>query len=379
MKNYFDYPLAISCLLLTAFGLVMIYDASVVLASRDFHDPLFFLKNQLVWVLGGLVMGFLTSQIDFHFWQKTAKIWFIATLACLLIVLIPGISQETYGAKRRLNLPINFPVVGIIGFQPSELAKFTLIAYLASFLTKSLENLKKSKNWRRDLLNKFFTRFLPFGIILGIPIILIYPEPDLGTSIVLSLSAVSMFIFFGSSLWEGLTVIISGVVLGLLFIFSSDYRRTRFLSFLNPSASIQVEGYHLNQALIAVGSGGLLGLGLGASRQKFLYLPEVMTDSIIAVVGEELGLLGTVIVLVLLAIIIYRGTEIVKKTKDPFGCLLAFGIVAVLAIQTFLNLGSMLGLTPLTGVPLPFVSYGGSNILILLFSIGVLLNISKGE
>ena len=376
-KKGMDWVLALLVLVLTGFGLIFIYDASVVLASRDFNDPLFFLKNQLVWVLAGVVLGAVVSQIDYHFWQKTGKIWLVITFVCLILVLIPALSQETYGARRRLNLPFSLPVVGTVGFQPSEMAKFTLIIYLASFLTKVSSQIKKTKSLRQNFLNTFITRFLPFVAILGIAVLLIMKEPDLGTSMVLSFSALLLYVFSGAGMVESLTLIFGGAVLGLSFILLSEYRQVRFFSFLNPEANKLIEGYHINQSLIALGSGGLFGVGLGASRQKFQYLPEVTTDSIIAVVGEELGFLGTMLVVLLLLFIVYRGLLVVKKAKDKYGQLLSFGIISIIMIQSFLNLGSMLALIPLTGVPLPFVSYGGSNMLILLLGVGVLLNISK--
>jgi len=378
-KKGMDWVLALLVLVLTGFGLIFIYDASVVLASRDFNDPLFFLKNQLVWVLAGVVLGAVVSQIDYHFWQKTGKIWLVITFVCLILVLIPALSQETYGARRRLNLPFSLPVVGTVGFQPSEMAKFTLIIYLASFLTKVSSQIKKTKSLRQNFLNTFITRFLPFVAILGIAVLLIMKEPDLGTSMVLSFSALLLYVFSGAGMVESLTLIFGGAVLGLSFILLSEYRQVRFFSFLNPEANKLIEGYHINQSLIALGSGGLFGLGLGASRQKFQYLPEVTTDSIIAVVGEELGFLGTMLVILLLLFIVYRGLLVVKKAKDKYGQLLSFGIISIIMIQSFLNLGSMLALIPLTGVPLPFVSYGGSNMLILLLGVGVLLNISKSK
>ena len=378
-KKGMDWVLALLVLVLTGFGLIFIYDASVVLASRDFNDPLFFLKNQLVWVLAGVVLGAVVSQIDYHFWQKTGKIWLVITFVCLILVLIPALSQETYGARRRLNLPFSLPVVGTVGFQPSEMAKFTLIIYLASFLTKVSSQIKKTKSLRQNFLNTFITRFLPFVAILGIAVLLIMKEPDLGTSMVLSFSALLLYVFSGAGMVESLTLIFGGAVLGLSFILLSEYRQVRFFSFLNPEANKLIEGYHINQSLIALGSGGLFGLGLGASRQKFQYLPEVTTDSIIAVVGEELGFLGTMLVVLLLLFIVYRGLLVVKKAKDKYGQLLSFGIISIIMIQSFLNLGSMLALIPLTGVPLPFVSYGGSNMLILLLGVGGLLNISKSK
>ena len=376
-KKGMDWVLALLVLVLTGFGLIFIYDASVVLASRDFNDPLFFLKNQLVWVSAGVILGAIFSQIDYHFWQKTSKIWLVVTFVCLVLVLIPALGQETYGARRRLNLPFSLPVVGTVGFQPSEMAKFTLIIYLASFLTKVSSQIKKTKSLRQNFLNTFFTRFLPFVAILGIAVLLIMREPDLGTSMVLSFGALLLYIFSGAGLAESLTLVLGGAITGLVFIFTSGYRRERFFSFLNPEANKLIEGYHINQSLIALGSGGLFGLGLGASRQKFQYLPEVTTDSIIAVVGEELGFLGTMLVVLLLLFIVYRGLLVVKRAPDGYGRLLSFGIISIIMIQSFLNLGSMLALIPLTGVPLPFVSYGGSNMLILLLGVGVLLNISK--
>lgn len=372
----FDYSLALACLVLTAFGIVMIYDASVVLAATEFNDSLFFFKNQIVWVIAGGILALFFSQVDYHFWQRYAKLFFVATLVSLLLVVIPFFSQQTYGARRRLNLPFNIPVVGTIGFQPSEIVKFTLIAYLASIFSKPRDDKKKTRR-PASFLDKLSDRTLPFVAVLGVVIFFIMKQPDLGTTVVVGATATLLYIFSGAGFFESFILFVGGILAAGIFVISSSYRRSRLLSFLNPSADTLGISYHINQALIALGSGGLFGLGLGFSRQKYQYLPEVTTDSIFAIIGEELGFIGTFLTIVALIFIVYRGIEIVRKTKDPFGRLLSFGIVSTLAVQTFLNLGSMVAIIPLTGVPLPFVSYGGSNMLVMLLSVGVLLNISK--
>lgn len=367
----FDYILALLVLGLTFFGIIMIYDTSVVVAHEVFNDRFWFLKNQSIWALIGIFLGVVTSKIDYHWWRKLAKPLIVVSIIALVLVLLPGFSGEIYGARRRLVIPTGVSALAHLNLQPSELAKLSLVIYLAAILTPSLPPSRSSL--------RVFSKLTPFALVVGILAGLVIVEPDLGTSIIIGGIGLLMYFISGANLLEVFLLLGIAILGATTFAFSSEYRRNRLLSFLNPGQDLQGISYHINQALIALGSGGLLGLGLGHSRQKFQYLPEAATDSIFAVIGEELGFIGASLVVVVFIFIILRGMRISEKAPDEFGKLLAFGIVAMIALQTLLNLGSMVALTPLTGVPLPFISYGGSSLTILLVAVGILLNISQAR
>lgn len=346
---------------LTIFGVAMVYDASAVFAFEDFGDKFFFLKRQSIWAGLGLILGFIVSFIDYHHWKKLAKVGIVASAIFLALVLLPGFSSEIYGARRRLSLPINIPLIEQISFQPSEFAKLSLILFLASFLNDKT-------GMRRAMIAVFLITV--FGGLVML-------EPDLGTT--LNMVGASMITLFLSPVSLFFTFLVTTVMggAGAILAFSSEYRRNRLLSFVNPSVDKLGISYHINQVLIALGSGGLFGLGLGYSRQKYQYLPEVVTDSIFAVIGEELGFAGAALVVAVLFLLVWRGLNIAENSPDLFGKLLAGGITALIGLQIVLNLGSMVTLVPLTGLPLPFISYGRSSLVINLVETGILLNISR--
>lgn len=356
-----DHLLAGVVLLLSLFGLVMIYDTSVVLAFEQFGDKHWFLKNQAVWLIIGIVGGYVASQIDYHFWQKLAFPLLVTTLLMLLLVLLPWFSSEIYGARTRLAFPLGIPFLSHLNIQPSELAKLTLVIYFAALFTKHK------------------TRVLQFLSVMGLVIGLVMLEPDLGNGLLIAASSLMVYFASGANILELAGVIAIGALAAIGLAFSSEYRRDRLFSFLYPSQDPLGISYQINQILIALGSGGLLGLGLGHSRQKFQYLPEVTTDSIFAIIGEELGLVGALMICGLLFVVIWRGIKVWEEAKDEFGQMLAAGITGIIGFQTLVNLGGMTGLLPLTGVPLPFISYGGSSLTITLVSVGILLNISRRQ
>ncbi|MBU0708423.1 putative lipid II flippase FtsW [Patescibacteria group bacterium] len=357
-----DLLLALLVVGLTVFGVAMVYDTSVVLAHDQFGDKYFFLKRQSIWAFLGLLGGSIVSLINYHHWQKLAKIGLVVSVILLILVLLPGFGSEIYGAKRRLALPINVPFVEQIAFQPSEFAKLAVILFLATWLS-TLPSVREV--------------FLIFFGIMGLVGGLIILEPDLGTTLTLVGAGIITLFLSPVSLWQIAVTGISFALAGVFFTFSSEYRRDRLFSFLYPNVDRLGISYHINQVLIALGSGGILGLGLGYSRQKYQYLPEVMTDSIFAVIGEELGFLGTLVIVCVLFVIVWRGFKCAEEAQDLYGRLLAGGITALVGLQIVLNLGSMVALTPLTGMPLPFISYGRSSLVINLVEMGILLNISR--
>ena len=336
---------------LTVFGLVMVGNASVVEAYRDFGDKLYYLKLQLQWAGLGLFLFFLASFFPYRRLKVLAAPLMVFTLFSLVAVLIPSLGTQALGARRWLG-------VGSWRFQPAELTKFSFALYLAAFLS----NKKK---------------ILPFLVLLGLLVFLIMLEPDLGTTVIVIISGLIVYFVSGAPLWliGGLGIL--GVLGGLGLIFFSSYRKERLLTFLNPTRDPLGASYHIRQILIALGSGGLFGLGLGQSRQKYEYLPAVTTDSIFAVIAEETGFVGAFLVILTFLVLIWRGFKIAKEAPDAFGRLLAIGIISWLGLQALVNLAAMVALVPLTGIPLPFISYGGSSLVLALTGAGILLNISK--
>ncbi|MCL5411687.1 MAG: putative lipid II flippase FtsW [Patescibacteria group bacterium] len=346
-----DFFLAATALGLVIFGVVMVYDASVVSAYRDFADKYYYLKNQLVWLVLGLIALVVVSQIDYHLWERLSPLLLFGALVLLLAVLIPGLGVKAYGAQRWLQL-------GPVRLQPSEMIKLGYILYLSAWLSRKI-------------------KLVPFLVVTGFLIGIVLIQKDLGTATIIGSIGFATYFISGASLWQFSLLLPAAAVGGGFFILSSSYRAKRLFTFLDPTKDPLGSSYHINQVLIALGSGGLLGLGLGESRQKYEYLPEVTTDSIFAVIGEELGFIGAIILISIFILLIYRGFKIAQKAPDKFGQLVAGGITSWIAAQAFINLAAMAALIPLTGVPLPFISYGGSALVTTMIGVGILLNISK--
>jgi len=354
-----DYILALTIFLLCLFGIVMISSASIVTSQERFGSNYYYASHQLISLVIGLILMVITSFIDYRFWKKISLTMFLATLVLLIAVFIPGIGQAFGGAHRWIGL-------GPILFQPSEIVKLTFIIYLASWLERKGEGI-------RD----FSVGFLPFIVLMTVLGFLIMSQPDLGTLSVIIGTAVIVFFLAGARSYHLLLGGMSVLVLLGILIKAAPYRLQRFLVFLNPKEQTLGAAYHINQALIAVGSGGLWGLGFGGSKQKYLYLPQAYSDSIFAIIAEELGFVRSLLVLAVFIFLAVRGYRIVKFAPDVFSRLLAAGIVTWIILQTFINIAAMLNLVPLTGVPLPFVSFGGSSLIVTLAAVGILLNISK--
>ena len=350
-KSSFDWSLFFLVAGLTFFGVLMVYNASVVEAYRVFGDKYYYLKNQALWVLIGFFIMVVVSKVDYRVLKKISGPLFLMNLILLILVLIPGIGSQIKGARRWLNL--SFFIL-----QPSELIKLTLSIYLATWL------LKKRSFWQ-------------LLVLIAVVSILIVLEPDLGTLVVIISNAFLVYFLSGASILKLLPLTAVSFLSGLFMVFSSAYRKSRFLTFLDPSRDPLGSSYHISQVLIALGAGGIFGLGLGQSRQKYEFLPEATTDSIFAVIAEELGFAGASVIILLFLVILIKGLLITRRTTDKFGRLLAGGITGWIGIQTFINLGAMVSLVPLTGMPLPFISYGGSSLIVALTGIGILLNISK--
>lgn len=356
-----DKTLLTIVMILLVFGLVMIASAGVIYSETRFADSYYFFKHQLIYgVLPGVFVLYLFSKIDYHFWRKVSVPLFIVSVIFLILVFVPGIGSRIYGASRWIYL-------GPFSFQPSEMAKLSIIIYLAAWLES------RGANRIRDM----FEGFLPFLGIMGLIGFLVMKQPDTGTLGIIVLSSFAIFFVSGASLWHIISFGGIGAVLLWILIKIEPYRLNRITSFLDPGADPRGIGYQINQALLAVGSGGLFGVGLGHSRQKFNYLPEPVGDSIFAIVGEELGLLGAAFLVILFVLLAMRGIRIAKNSPDMFGRLMATGITVWITFQAFINISANIALVPLTGIPLPFISYGGTSLVFLMAGIGILLNISK--
>ncbi|KKQ74552.1 MAG: Stage V sporulation protein E [Berkelbacteria bacterium GW2011_GWB1_38_5] len=354
-----DYLLALIVVLLCFFGIVMISSASIVMSQEHFGNNYYYVTHQIISLIIGLILMIGAYFVDYRIWRKNSLILFLATLLLLIAVFIPGIGKEFGGAHRWIG-------IGPILFQPSELIKLTFIIYLASWLEK-----------KGDSIKNFSLGFVPFLVLMVTLGFLIMNQPDLGTLSVILFTAVITFFIAGARLSHlALGGIIAAAIIGIL-IKTASYRFQRLLVFLNPREQTLGAAYHINQALIAVGSGGMWGLGFGQSKQKYLYLPQAHTDSIFAIIAEELGFIRSSIVIAAFVFLGIRGYKIAKLAPDAFSRNLAAGITTWFLIQAFINIAAMLNLVPLTGIPLPFISFGGSSLIFSLLAVGILLNISK--
>lgn len=351
-----DFIIIISTLLLLSIGVVMVYSSSAVVAIGK-GDPFFFTKRQLIFALLGIVAMFLTMNVDYWVWRKWAKVGLITCFVLLAVVLVVG--KEVNGAKSWLG-------VGAFGIQPAEFTKLGMAVFLAKWLS---EHQKDIVTFRRGL--------APSLGIAGAAFALIMLQPDLGTGTVLMGTAVLMIFVAGCRLKHLLVLAMLGVGGFAGLILAAPYRIKRITAFLDPWQDPLGAGYQLIQSLYAIGPGGVMGLGLGMSRQKFYYLPEPYNDFIFSILAEELGFIGGSLVLLLFLLILWRGMRIAITAPDQFGSLLATGIVGMIAIQVIINVGVVTGMFPVTGITLPFLSYGGSSLTLMLTGVGVLLNISR--
>lgn len=347
---------------LLVIGLDMVYSASYVIAHNDpsYSSDAYFFLQQLAHAGAGIVLMIAFQAIDYHILRKASVPLLCLAVTLLIFVLVSRLAHSAYGAQRWLKLG---PLPAV---EPSELAKLALVVYCADWLGR-----------HRESIRSFTFGTLPFGVIVVGLCALVVLQPDVGTAFVIATIAVCMYFVAGGDarhLAIGLAV---GAIVFVGLVLGAGYRSQRITAFLNASSDPLGVGWNITQAQIALGSGGLLGRGLGASRQKFYYLPNAQTDAIFAVIGEELGLIGTVLIIVLFAVLAIRGYRIALNAPDAFGTLLAIGLTSSLVAQAYLNIGVITALIPFTGIPLPFVSYGGSSLMVSLLAIGILLNISR--
>jgi cell division protein FtsW len=352
-----DEGLLFCVLGLMIFGWVMVYSSSALYAETHYHDQYYFLKRQVLWSLIGLAFFMVAANIPFKFWQKNCHIIFLVTVVALVLVL--GIGPKISGARRWIR-------IGGFNFQPSELAKLSIILLAADYLDRRQSRLK---NFKKGL--------LPILSMVGLVLALILKEPDLGTPVLMGAVFLALLIL-GGARWKHLTLMaVSAVPLIALAIFQVRYRLARLLAYLNPWSDAQGAGYQLVQSLMAMGSGGLFGRGLGESKIKIAHLPDAHTDFIFSVLGEELGLLGTLSCVALFFFLCFRGLRIARKAPTCFSMLVAAGISLTIGLQAVINMGVACGMFPTKGMPLPFVSFGGSSLVVMMLSVGILANVSR--
>ncbi|HDX9589418.1 TPA: stage V sporulation protein E [Bacillus pseudomycoides] len=354
-----DFILIIVTLLLLTVGMVMVYSASAVWASYKMGDSFFFAKRQLLFAGLGVVAMFFIMRIDYWVWRTYSKLILLICFVLLILVLIPGIGLVRGGARSWIG-------IGAFSIQPSEFMKFAMIIFLAKFLS---EKQKMITSFKQGLLPSLSFVFVAFGMIML--------QPDLGTGTVMVGTCIVMIFVSGARIFHFAMLGLIGVAGFVGLIASAPYRIKRITSYLDPWADPLGSGFQIIQSLLAIGPGGLFGLGLGQSRQKFLYLPEPQTDFIFAILSEELGFIGGSFVLLLFSLLLWRGIRVALGAPDLYGTFLAVGIVAMIAIQVMINIGVVTGLMPVTGITLPFLSYGGSSLTLMLMAVGVLLNISR--
>jgi cell division protein FtsW len=356
-----DYSLAIAVFILLAFGLVMMYNINPALNQKlgGAGGGVNYFRNQLINVVVATVAWAVAGGLYYKLWRRYAVALLITSIVLLVALLVPHLSFTTNGATRWLRL-------GPLSFQPAELLKLALVVYLAAWLEQRREQIRSFEGIRT------------FAIMIAVTsVVVVVFQRDLGTMLVLALAALGMLYVAGSRISDVLMLIGLGVFGAVVAIAAFPHRLSRLTTFLHPTQDVLGGAYHINQALIGIGSGGLLGVGLGKSVQIYGYLPEAPNDSIFAVIGEEFGLLGALLIIGIFGFIVYRGLEIARNSPDNFARLVAAGLTLVIMFQAFINVAAMVSLVPLTGIPLPFVSYGGSSLVIMMIAAGMLFNISK--
>lgn len=357
----YDLGLLFPVLLLVGMGIVMVYSASSALALERYGSDYYFLKRQAVFSLMGILVLVAFSYIPFRLYRPLTYPILGAAMVMLAVVAFTGLGVTVGGASRWLQL-------GPIRFQPSELARLALVIYMAYSMSKKDEQL-------RD----FYVGFFPHFIVAGLFFVLLMAQPDFGSAVVFGALTWIMLFVGGCRLTHLISVILFVAPMAFLFLTQAEYRMRRLMSFLDPWKYTSDEGYQIVHSLMAFGSGGITGAGVGKGYQKLFYLPEPHTDFIFSVVGEELGLIGVMVVILLYGIMLMRGVQIARNAKDPFGSFLAMGITVTLGLQVCINMGVALGLLPTKGLTLPFLSYGGTSLLINMAAIGIMMNVGARD
>ena len=353
-----DIILLLVTLILVTVGTAMIYSSSSILALEKFKDGQYFIKKQLVFVVLGLISMVILTKIDYTTWKRAAYPGLILSLIMLMLLFIPDVGLKRGGATRWLNL-------GLFSFQVSEMVKIAMVVFLAHLLAR-----------KAHLLKKFSRGVLIPSAITSVVIFLILLEPDFGTAVIIASILILMLCLAGSRMTHLMFLAAAFIPVGVWLIFHKGYRLARLTVFLDPWKDAGNTGFQIIQSLISFGSGGFGGVGIGDGMQKLFYLPEPHTDFILSIIAEESGFIGVSIVIILFSIFVFRGFMIAIKAPDLFGTLLAAGLTMVIAMEAFINIAGVMGLIPLKGLALPFLSYGGSSFVMSMIAIGILLNIS---
>ncbi len=346
--------------ILVILGLITVYSASFALGDLEYGNPYYFVTRQALWAVIGVGLLVVFMRMDYRLLRPLSPLIMLAALLGLAAVLVPGIGVDRYGASRWIALGPLPPI------QPSEFAKLALIIYVSAWLSSRERNVRS-----------FAAGFVPFVLMVGLVAGLVMAEPDMGTTIIIVLTTVTLFFMAGGALTHLLALLSIGGVAASFLIVSGGYRMDRLFAFISPEADPSGRGFHILQLLIALGSGGVTGLGIGASRQKFFYVPSAHTDGVFAIIGEEMGFVGAVLVILLFAFLMYRGIRVMVNAPDNFGALLAIGVTSWIGYQAIINIGGITRSIPMTGVPLPFLSFGGSALAATLAGVGILLSVSR--
>ena len=360
-EGRFDTALFIAVMALLSIGVVMVYSSSSIVAMKRYNDGYYFLKRQLLFASVGVFFMLAVSRIDYRIYQRLAYPLLGVALISLVLVLIPHVGAEIAGTRRWFR-------VGGFTVQPAEFMKLVMVIYMAHSLSKKGERVKA-----------FSVGIVPHIMVLGFTLLLIMLQPDFGTSMAMAAVVFIMLYSAGARVTHLLSLILLSLPAIYLLIFRVAYRRRRIIAFLSPWDDPQNVGFQIVQSFLAFGSGGTFGAGLGDGRQKMFYLPESFTDFIFSNIAEETGLLGVIIIITLFVTVIFRGLKMSFRMSDPFGRYLALGLTSVIGLQAFINMAVVMGLLPTKGLPLPFISYGGSSIVATLIGVGILLNISSHE
>ncbi|HTZ54810.1 MAG TPA: putative lipid II flippase FtsW [Candidatus Acidoferrum sp.] len=356
-----DTLLFFSVASLVAIGLVMIFSASSAVALIEHHDIAYYAKRQIVWLVVGLIIAYGVYRFDYHKLKRWAPYLLVFSVLSLVAVLVPHVGFAVNGARRWIG-------ASTISFQPSEFAKLGLVIYLAAMLATRGERIV-------SLVKGLFPLCIPVVVMA----VLVLKEPDMGTASLLVMIAFAMFFAAGARITHLFAILLATTPAVIVEVLASPYKRERVFAFLNPWKDPQNAGFHIVQSLLALGSGGIFGLGLGDSRAKFFYLPEQYTDFIFSILGEELGLIGALAVVILFIVFGYRAIKIAIAAPDRFGFFLVIGCVSIVVIQAFVNIGVVTSSWPVTGVPLPFISFGGSSLIVNLVAVALIANVGRGQ
>jgi len=353
-----DTTVLLLAVALTCIGVVMVYSSSAIMAAEKYNDGFYFLKRQLVFTLLGFALMAGATYFNYQNWRKLAVIVLLGGIVLLALVLVPGLGVKAGGGLRWLRMP---------GFnlQPAELVKLGLVLYLAHSLTR-----------KKEMVRSLAKGYLPYMIVLAVLLGLMLKQPDLGSAMIITAVALAMLIVAGARWSYILATVLAALPALYYLVMTVPYRKARIMAFLDPWADPFRHGFQTIQSLVAFGKGGVLGQGLGIGEQKLFYLPEAHTDFIFSVIGEELGLVGALLVAALFLLLVLRGIRIALQCDDPFGRNLAFGVSLLLGLEAFINLAVCMGLLPTKGLALPFISYGGTSLVVCLIAVGILLNIS---